>query len=422
MKIDIPDLTQYKNFSVTKSIDAANERINYLKKILKIGSNKELLLVAKNNPQLILDNIGTLYNYLPPRSIGINPTPICNRRCRFCSSAQRNRINIEDGIEINKINLRELLKEFSNMKGQGCVLVGGGEALLACNGKINDIISDFPLRYGFNTNGVKLDKFQHPRLLRKITWISLSIIAHNKKLYNKVAGLSKKNNQFDVLYKNLKEYLKLTDDLENKEGRAPYLSAKILICKENYFFAGKIYNFIKTFGFKDIALRCVNNFELREGYRGRTLTPQDVELSFSQREKLKQILSQQTDLSENEIKNIVEKKKINEKTLDSPAFCWNILLGLIANIDTDGEVYLCNPRLGIGDFSIGNIKLNSFSDIWKSKKHREVVQKTCLSFHQMCDLSKCRHFRVNQMIEQFLLGNIELEDRNYYEKRMSFFP
>ena len=46
------------------------------------------------------------------------------------------------------------------------VLVGGGEALLACKGKLNEIVSEYNLHYGMNTNGVNLDKFNNKNLLK----------------------------------------------------------------------------------------------------------------------------------------------------------------------------------------------------------------------------------------------------------------
>lgn len=112
-------LTQYKKFSTLKSLDATNERLIILKKIMKVQDNNELLLIAKTIPKLILDNLPKLYKEIGPRSIGINPTPICNKYCVFCSSAQRNRINIEDGIEINKKTLNKILKDFSAMRDIG---------------------------------------------------------------------------------------------------------------------------------------------------------------------------------------------------------------------------------------------------------------------------------------------------------------
>ena len=421
-KNKIKPLTQYKGFSTLKSLDAANERLLILKKIMRVQNNNELLLIAKTKPKLILGNLNKLYKKIGPRSIGINPTPICNRHCTFCSSSQRNKINIEDGIEIDREVLDKLLEDFSIMGGRGCVLVGGGEPLLSCGGKINEVILAHHLYYGSNTNGVNLNKFLNPLIIKKFSWISISIIAHNKSLYNKVGGLSVNDNQFNILHKNLRQCSNLIKILQKKNKRFPYLSAKIMICRENYRSAGEIYNYIKKLGFKDIALRCVNNFEIEKSYRGRMLKPQDVELSSEQKKELGRILAHQTDLPKGTIDNIVNGQGNSRDFSIVPSICWNIILGLIVNIDTDGEVYLCNPRLGMKEFSIGNIHYRRLKEIWQSKKHQKVVEKTYLNFKKICDLPKCRHYRVNQTIEAFLNNDVSLKDRDYYDKQMSCFP
>jgi len=421
IKKQIKALTQYKKFSLLKSLDAANERILILKSIVKVKSNESILFTARTKPWLILSAAEKLYKKIGPRSIGINPTPVCDRNCVFCSSRQRNRINIRKGIEITKDKLDALFQSFVNLQGKGCVLVGGGEPLLACDGKIDEVISKYDLRYGCNTNGVNLYKFINPSIMKRFAWISVSIIAHNRLLYNKVAGLGLLNKQFDILHNNLKRCLEL------KGRKFPYFSAKIMICRENYLFVGKIYNYIKELGFKDIALRCVNNFELEKKYKDYQFKPQDVELSFQQKEKLGKILEHETDLSkaiiDNIVNNIGKKQKDNfDKFFVYPSVCWNIVLGLIVNIDTDGEVYLCNPRLGMKEASVGNINHTKFDKVWQSKRHIKVVRQTYLNFDKKCYLSKCRHYRVNQAIELFLENKLSLEDLNHaYARKVRLF-
>ncbi|MCR4284387.1 MAG: SPASM domain-containing protein [Parcubacteria group bacterium] len=421
----IKALTQYRGFTVLKSLEAASERIEILKDILGISDNLELLNIAKNDPEKILSNLGNLYDAIGPRSMGINPTPVCNRQCTFCSSRQRNKINIEDNIEITEDKLRKVFEDFISMKGGGCVLVGGGEALLACKGKLNEVINDYDLYYGFNTNGVNLDKFTHEKLLEKTKWVSLSLIGHNKDTYNSTAGLDSSSGQFDVLNDNLKKYIEIADDL-NREGKShPYISAKILICRENYLYSGEIYNYAKYLGFKDISLRCVNNFEIEEEYRKRKIIPQDIELTKKEKEQIKSILTKETDLSEEIIFNILglRDKIKNDTVVINPTLCWNVVLGLIINLDTNGEVFLCNPRIGMESFSIGNINSMSLKSLWSGSIHVDVVKKTYKTFNKgACDLSKCRHFRVDQVIEQFLEGKISLKDRSFGDKQMSFFP
>lgn len=412
------ELTNYSSFSVLKSLDASIERIKILKNILNISENQELIKFIINNPNKLRQLLKEYYLTIGPRSLGINPTPYCNRNCTFCSSEQRNFINIKDKIELKKHTLEKLFNEFISLKGKGVVLVGGGEALLACDGKINEIVSKYNLQYGINTNGVNFDKFNNKKFLKKLSWVSLSIIGDNKELYNKVARLPKSSNQFYIVEENI---IKLLDNIKNTKIN---VSAKIMICKENYLFAGRIYNYIKKLGFKDIALRCVNNFEPKREYRGRKLSYQDVELSLYQKNKLHNILIKETDLSLQEIENITGLNKKKIKTINysrKTNICWNILLGLIANIDTDGCVYLCNPHLGEETFEIGNINNNSFKKIWASEKHIDIVLKTLIDSSK-CDKSKCRHDRVNAMIDDFLYKDIKLSDRSLGDKLMSNFP
>ena len=410
------ELTSYHGFSSLKSIDATQERLVILKEILGVKSNTELIQKIRSNPKDLEKSILKLYSKIGPRSLGINPTPYCNRKCTFRSSEQRNEINIADGIEISEAKLKSLLSDFESISGKGVVLVGGGEALLACKGKLNEIVSEYNLHYGMNTNGVNLDKFNNKKFIKKLSWVSISILADTKKLYNMVGRLPADSDQFEILEKNIKDLLRLTKNTNT------YVSAKIMICRENYLFAGRIYNYIKNLGFKDIALRCVNNFEPERTYRNRKLKYQDVELNSDQKKRLYNILKKETDIRQEEIENITGiKKNKNTPCISKTGICWNILLGLIANIDTDGNVYLCNPHLGENNFEIGNINKSSFKKIWASKKHVAVVMKTVFN-SKNCNLSKCRHARVNETIDLFLHKYIKLSDRTKGDKLMSYFP
>ena len=93
---------------------------------------------------------------------------------------------------------------------------------------------------------------------------------------------------------------------------------------------------------------------------------------------------------------------------------------MIANIDTDGNVYLCNPHLEKTILRL-EILTNLVLKIWASKKHVDVVMKTVFN-SKNCNLSKCRHARVNETIDLFLHKHIKLSDRTKGDKLMSYFP
>lgn len=412
-------LTEYIGFSDLKSTDAGLEKIEILTKILWLDSLWQLENVS---PSEIIGKLWDFYQVSWPRSIWINPTPICNRICTFCSSKQRNRINIEDGVEIWEQKIKELLTDFEKLWWKWCVLVWGGEALLACNGNLNIILPEFDLEYGFNTNWVNLNKFVDQRLFNKTRWISLSILAHNKDLYNKVAWLPEKSNQFEILHNNLIEYLRIANEKKSLWLHFPYISAKILICKENYLFVWKIYNYIRSLWFNDISIRCVNNFETSESYRWRTIVPQNIELWALEKTDIETILLKETILSKERIDNITKWDKDDIVSKNDSQLCWNVVLWLMVNIDTDWEVYLCNPRLWQKDFSIWNINYNTFEDIWRSQKHVDVVKKTFVNFHKFCDVSKCRHYRVDNIIQKIIQYKIRLTDRTSGDILMKNFP
>jgi len=128
---------------------------------------------------------------------------ICVRKCVFCSNSNRNKENCNKRLEISSQKFAELVNSFSRLNVKGISVAGGGEPLSYNGPLIEKLILgvNFPFKVGLHTNGVLLEK---------------NIIDSNK-------------------------LLKLT------ESKIMF-GVKILLCRENIYFAPDMVYYFKRLG------------------------------------------------------------------------------------------------------------------------------------------------------------------------------
>lgn len=101
-----------------------------------------------------------------PFHVSLSPTNLCNRRCHFCSCADR---KVTDQFSLDSI--QELYKVLSYCGTRAITITGGGEPLL--HRQINEIIMSCPFEMGLVTNGDALERLELPALNR-LTWMRVS--------------------------------------------------------------------------------------------------------------------------------------------------------------------------------------------------------------------------------------------------------
>jgi len=121
-----------------------------------------------------------------------------------------------------------------------------------------------------------------------------------------------------------------------------------------------------------------------------------IELTFQQMQELKKMIQEA-----NILKDTFNNASIlwNMPDRDTPTTkCESVLRGLHAYITADGSVYLCCCTAGVPELSIGNINEESFSEIWRGKRHEEVVKNL---HEQLCRRRNCRFRVYNQIFDLY---------------------
>lgn len=100
---------------------------------------------------------------------------------------------------------------------------------------------------------------------------------------------------------------------------------------------------------------------------------------------------------------------------EPPQRCWSVLLGHNLGIKQDGECYLCVSTTGHKEFSIDNVNQQSIMELWGSKKHLDVIRKFDEKMKRgECNQNKCRHFRLNVVLDEALLGKYKCPDKSQF--------
>lgn len=160
----------------------------------------------------------------------------------------------------------------------------------------------------YTLTGCCLKKILNERIFKNgnIAYINVSVVAHTPKLYTKVCNASGK--QFFSIERNILDAI----ELKNYTCSSIEIGVKILLCRENFFFAFEIFNYFKSIGVDNILIRCVGNFE----------PGQDVELLPEQINYLKNIFRNNLGMSDDQI-TADKKEKFNSRAKNSAAVSFN---------------------------------------------------------------------------------------------------
>lgn len=371
----------------------------------RLSSKRVLFHLPERLSGYLISSMEILQTKLSPVSVALCPTPNCVRNCVFCSNKNRNKENFNNKFEIQPKKFVELVNGLSRLNVKGVSVAGGGEPLLYRGPIIENLFlsTNLSFKIGLHTNGVLLEKTLIDRIFRSgnVSYINVSVVAHTPQLYRKVCGMSHK--QFYKIKNNITDAIKLNVLTDSKTS----FGVKILLCRENFYFATEMFNFFKNIGVENIMVRCVGNFE----------HGQDVELFPEQISYLIAVFKE-IGMSNDQIAAVTG---CNSESVPIPSRCWICALQYTAGVDPDGEVYLCSPW-SRKEYSIGNINQLDISEIWSSDKHKEVASNLNDNLRSgKCNPLLCRHYHSNLAIDAFVSGLIKELPKQDIEKSFGRF-
>ncbi len=322
----------------------------------------EKLFLHEKKVEDILQNGTHSMSY--PISVELTLTNRCNLQCVYCSDLElRERQGTEAFLDFDILN--RLFENLAKGGTKGVVFEGGGEPTLHPDfSRLVKSAKENNLAVGLITNGtIRLDKAD----LQNLEWIRVSLDASNAEEYTKLKGV----NVFERVLADIAYY-------------AQY-------CKTvgiGYVVTNNNLSDIETLILRLRELK-VSYIQLRPVVDAPALLPDEKDLRY-----LESYRSATFNV-------IVDGMKENMESGNGQLPC--IANSLTSVISGDGSVFLCG-RLNIYDWlnPIGNIKTQSFSDIWRGEERKRQLNMVGNASFCSRNCPQCRISKFNLLFHRLL--------------------
>ncbi len=312
-----------------------------------------------------------------PAHIELSANNRCNLRCLMCSPESR-----PEEAELNEEETRDICDQVFP-KASMLTPSAGSEPLMGDFEVITEMAGKHSVQLNVITNGVLLNPKKYEMMRDILGRLQVSFDAHEKETYEKIRVGAK----FERVSENIREVCKLAA----QDGIEVMTSAVIMNLNWNKM--AEYVDYVAELGVDTVALqKLLINFPALEAW--------DISKTVPQEELQREIDRAIKRAEEREINLHIglgtprvymnNKKSFRLFKLDYlpepvlkrfPKFCY--FVAIYAKIDPDGSVYPCcrAPK----DLLMGNIKEESFDEIWNGKKYRQLrkeffsgkLRKTC---------------------------------------------
>ena len=310
----------------------------------------------------------------PPITVELDVTNLCNHRCPECSGwyfQNRNSDSLSPDLA------QDIIRQLAKAKVRGIIFTGGGEPL--CHPDIKEIIEltyNLGLDIGFITNGSMINKEIARVLLKCCTWLRISLDAASAQVFERIHGLD--GNAFSKVLNNIRMLAKMKKAWESKTTiGVGYLTSSST--------KNEMYNMTmlcKDLGINYLQFRPlqIHNNGMFEYHRS------DI------KEEIFRCLKESTD----RYKVLYSKHKyemMREKNFGrNYEKCYGQQFATV--IAADSRMYVCCHMRGNDKYCIGDLKKNTFAEIWNSQQRKKIVEN--IDFHDCVPL--CRDNTFNQIL------------------------
>lgn len=329
---------------------------------------------SKNNPfgsqAKMLYHIDRLNNYVEtgdthPIFMEINLTDICNLKCSWCISQNR------QNNTLNPLITKKFLNEFKKFGGKAITFSGGGEPTLHKDFvELTQTAYDIGLELGLMTNGVF-----GPRIydcIHLFKWIRVSLNVVDSKRYEQLKGI----NLVDIALKNIEHIFKMIN--------RPKLGINC--------------NVGDDFLIDDVDLLINKTYDICDYIQFRPVLPRyfKEENPYINKEVWDYLLN--TYMNNSKINLSIDKfKDVSFQTLFPFSSCEAHYFSPI--LDANGDVKVCIYHPGDSRFTFGNIYKNSFKEIWESERRKKTVEFVRnFDYKNNCQMC-CKLWELNKLLD-----------------------
>lgn len=300
-----------------------------------------------------------------PIYVEISLTSACNHRCIFC--APNYYLNYEP-VFMDTAVIRKCITSMSRCGVKSIAFSGEGEPLL--HKDIVDLIQwakKLGIDVALTTNGVLFTKEKAKQILPYLSWVKFSVDAANEDTYAKIHRTKK--GDFKNLIRNIKDAVKI----RNENDYDCVIGTQMLELADNVCETKDLIPMMRDIDVDYLVLKPFSDHKKRLG---------EKDIEYKGMFKYAPV-NDDTDTFKvidrrNAFCNLNEPKPYNE--------CYG--QDFIAHISTLGDVYSCINYLGDKNYEYGNIYKDSFSDIWKNKKHIKPKMDNCRSICRIDNINR----------------------------------
>ena len=310
----------------------------------------------------------------PPITVELDMTNVCNHNCPKCVGGYFQHRNQQ---YLPKYLAEDIIRQLAKATICGLIFTGGGEPLCHPHtGEMVKLAHVLGLDIGFITNGSLINEEIAQILLQCCRWVRISIDAATAKTFEKIHGVDGK--AFHNVIDNTRLLTKMKQNLKSRTT----IGIGYLTCdytKEEMYEAAKLYKQLNVDYLQFRPMQVYDNDEFQ--YHWSDVTEEIYKCMKGATDGYKVLYSKHK-------YEMMKDKRYgrNYKKCYGHQFA--------TEVAADGKMYLCCHTRGHEKYCIGELRKNTFKEIWNSKRRQEVAQN--IDFRDCIPL--CRDNTFNQIL------------------------
>ncbi len=318
-----------------------------------------------------------------PVHVQIGPTNFCNHDCTFCYAART--MFDAKGVGRSRIDVSRLMEVMDEMKLHGlraATLVGAGEPTL--HPEIAEIIEGLGERgieVAMFTNGSCITERTAKAIADYCTFVRFSLTGASKEVHDLVHA----NGDFDRVVENIDRIVKA------RHRRLPTLGSQFVLASYSAKDLVKGAKLSKALG--------LDYYEIKPCYEAPG-KPNQLENTLTYDESA-ELMAEAQQFEDDRFKVYAKYDQAQTVFINLDDRQYDDCPGhkSTAVLEADLEMYICVNQK-IPDYSFGNLRDQSFEQIWKSERRQEVLRK--LNVHEC--LPRCRQDPLNKIVHEIRMG------------------
>lgn len=344
---------------------------------------QKMNLVKKLHQKLVIEKIQSTNwdnGTSGPLIVELDTTEACDMACPGCVSEEI----MEAGRKFSSERLMQIAQEFKEIGVKGVVLIGGGEPLAhPAIGDFMQYLGENDISLGITTNGSFINKYIDI-IAQYSSWTRISMDAATNEMFSILRPTKGGGSKFNLIVDNMRKLAKV------KKGKLGFS----FLVRTEIEGPGIVSNIHEIYDAAVLArdIGC-DYFEVKPSYQYRnnsvhSLVQHDrrrMEEAKKQIERLEDLVTDKFSI----MKAITLDASLSGADYNQPKDYKMCPASELRTLVTPSGVYVCPYWRGKDQFNVGNAVSTSISEIWNSKKRKDVQYFLDASKH--CPFHCLRH-------------------------------